>query len=306
MATTSTLTEEEDVESHIAEIAEALKSPSLERFDDHPEPEPELPTSTTASLNEKQTAALEQLRQRITKWTNPLSDEERRWLDDMCLLRYLRARNYQVERSEKMLHETLQWRASYKPHNISANDVSSQITQGHMYLGTFDLEGRPVLYLRVFTKKNPHNREQRLQYMIYSIERAIRHMPIGVEKMVWLVDCKDYSYKYNADAKFGLELLNILQNHYPERLGLLVIFDAPLVFKTFWNMVYPFVDPITKKKISFIERTSDYPTKLAQYFDLSKLEKTFGGSVEQSYDSVAYSKAEVEFEAQLLKRKDPK
>jgi len=39
--------------------------------------------------------------------------------------------------------------------------------------------------------------------MIYSMERAVEMMDEskGVEKMVWLVDCKGYNLQYNGEVK---------------------------------------------------------------------------------------------------------
>ena len=47
-----------------------------------------------------------------------LNEEGSQYATDACLRRYLRARNWNVKRTEKMMRESLEWRASYKPHNI--------------------------------------------------------------------------------------------------------------------------------------------------------------------------------------------
>ena len=51
------------------------------------------------------------------------SDRERDFVSQSCLLRYLRARSWNVEKATKMLEETLKWRKEYKPDFITANDV---------------------------------------------------------------------------------------------------------------------------------------------------------------------------------------
>ena len=45
--------------------------------------------------------------------------------------------------------------------------------------------------------------------------------------------------------------LEILQCHYPERLHRAYICNPPWVFSTFWTVIKPFVDPVTKTKIAF-------------------------------------------------------
>jgi len=57
-----------------------------------------------ASLTPAQISALEQLRKKVQPDLNP---EQTAWCTDMCFLRYLRARNWDLSKSEKMLRDTL-------------------------------------------------------------------------------------------------------------------------------------------------------------------------------------------------------
>jgi hypothetical protein len=47
------------------------------------------------------------------------------------------------------------------------------------------------------------------------------------------------------------QVLNILQDHYPERLGLALILNVPFLLRAFWNLITPFVDPVTRPKMKF-------------------------------------------------------
>lgn len=91
------------------------------------------------------------------------------------------------------------------------------------------------------------------------------------------MSCAGYNLRYNGEVKFAQNLLHALQNHYPERLGLLIICDAPYVFRLMWNMVYPFVDANTKKKILFVTGTKEKQAKLKDLFDMQQVEEEFGG-----------------------------
>lgn len=48
----------------------------------------------------------------------PLSGHGLVYCTDACLKRYLEARNWNVDKSKKMLGETLKWRSTYKPEEI--------------------------------------------------------------------------------------------------------------------------------------------------------------------------------------------
>lgn len=95
-------------------------------------------------------------------------------------------------------------------------------------------EAGTVLNLLICTEPSldPHSNEQKLRFMIYSMERAIRHVSLpfflrsltcvrlmgpGVEKMVWLVNCTGYNMKHNGEMSFARLLLQTLQDYYPER-----------------------------------------------------------------------------------------
>lgn len=54
----------------------------------------------------------------------PLSERASQYVTDDCLRRYLRARSWNVKKAEKMLRESLAWRASYKPEEIRWVDTS--------------------------------------------------------------------------------------------------------------------------------------------------------------------------------------
>lgn len=46
-------------------------------------------------------------------------------------------------------------------------------------------------------------------------------------------------------------VLNILQDHYPERLGLAVIVNVPFLVHAFFKVISAFIDPVTKEKMKF-------------------------------------------------------
>ncbi len=47
------------------------------------------------------------------------------------------------------------------------------------------------------------------------------------------------------------QVLNILQNHYPERLGKAYLIEIPFLLNAFFKLFMPLVDPVTKEKVKF-------------------------------------------------------
>ncbi len=62
------------------------------------------PFDPLKNLTEEHMKALEEIRLKAQELT--INDEERAWCNDRCLLRYLRARDYNVKKAEKVLFFT--------------------------------------------------------------------------------------------------------------------------------------------------------------------------------------------------------
>lgn len=74
-------------------------------------------------------------------------------------------------------------------------------------------------------------------------------MPAGVENLALLIDFAQRSK--NPSIGTARQVVNILQEHYPERLGLACAINIPFLINTFFKIVLPFVDPITRGKLKF-------------------------------------------------------
>jgi hypothetical protein len=62
----------------------------------------------------------------------------------------------------------------------------------------------------------------------------------------------DYADKAkNPSISTARTVLNILQTHYPERLGLALIAHLPWLLHAFYKIITPFIDPLTQLKMVF-------------------------------------------------------
>jgi len=95
------------------------------------------------------------------------------------------------------------------------------------------------------------------------------------EKLTILVDYKGASQIAGlSNISVSKEILNILQNHYPERLGVAILFNTPWVFTLFWTILSPFINTVTKKKIFIYSNAKD---KLGKWVSEDQLEEEYGG-----------------------------
>eukprot|EP00245_Coleochaete_scutata_P017266 TRINITY_DN838_c0_g2_i1.p1 TRINITY_DN838_c0_g2~~TRINITY_DN838_c0_g2_i1.p1 ORF type:complete len:319 (+),score=59.62 TRINITY_DN838_c0_g2_i1:213-1169(+) len=221
----------------------------------------------------------------------PLSERAALFCTDDTLHRYLRARSWNMKKAEKMLRDTITWRAEYRPEDIKWEEVSHEAESGKMYRTPYtDKFNRTVLVMRP-GRENTSNHETQIRYLVYCLERSILALPPGGEQMVWFIDYNGWTLKNSPPLKTARETLHILQNHYPERLGFAICHNPPKVFQSFWQLVQPFVDPKTHKKIKFCYDNDPSTMKIiSDLFDLDKLETIFGGRSTWTYDQESYGK----------------
>lgn len=207
--------------------------------------------------------------------TATLTEMERMWLTRDCLLRFLRATKWHVNDAVKRIEKTLVWRREYGVEKLTPEHVSPESETGKQYILGFDLAGRPCLYLRPARQNTPVSPRQ-IQHLVYMLERCIDLMPQGVETLALVTDFSSSSHSSNPSASTGKQVLNILQTHYPERLGRAMVINIPFFVWAFFKLIGPFIDPVTREKLKFNEN-------LRELIRPDQLDKDFGGDVEFEY-----------------------
>lgn len=217
-------------------------------------------------------------------------------LDTLTLLRFLRARKFDVNAAKEMFVNTENWRKEKKLDEVIHNweypekdEVSKYYQQ---YYHKTDKDGRPV-YIEHLGQIDLN-----AMYKITTAERMLTNLAVEYERMAddflpacsrqsgqlietacTIMDLKGvtltkipqvYSYVQQASA--------ISQNYYPERLGKLYLINAPWGFSTVWSVVKGWLDPVTVKKINILG--SGYQSELLKQIPAGNLPKAFGGACE--------------------------
>ncbi len=157
----------------------------------------------------------------------PLTEEEKFWLTKECLLRYLRAVKWHEKEAEKRLLKTLTWRREYGVETLTADHVSPENETGKQITLGYDKEGRVCHYLNP-DRQNTDPSPRQVQHLVYMVERVIDLMPPQQETLSLNIDFKASKSRSNTAPGIGQarEVLDILQNHYPERLGRALILNS--------------------------------------------------------------------------------
>ena len=234
----------------------------------------------------------EALLESVSKWTEipessakgakktPMQEYERMFLTRECLFRYLRATTWKVDQAETRLLNTLIWRREYGTDSRTAEYIAVENETGKQVILGWDINGRPVQYLRP-SKQNTERGDRQIEHLVYMLERTIDLMPPGQETLALLINFAETKAGQGATLQQGKQTLNILQNHYPERLGRALVGNVPWVIWGFFKLITPFIDPITKEKIKFNEDFGNHVPR-------DQLMKEANGNVNFEYDHAAY------------------
>lgn len=203
-------------------------------------PTPESKPLPRAELTADQQTKYEALLTKANSWTEvncekekeksgPITDRERAWLTRDCLLRYLRATKWSVDDAAKRTQATLGWRREYGLDEFTPDYISPEQETGKQMIVGFDKMGRPCQYLNP-GRQNTDASPRQIHHLFYMVERVTDMMPAGVESLSLLINFKPTEKRKNTSVPVSTarEVLHILQNHYPERLGKALIINGML------------------------------------------------------------------------------
>ncbi|PQK15620.1 hypothetical protein BB8028_0005g11320 [Beauveria bassiana] len=191
--------------------------------------------------------------------SGPITSRERIWLTRECLLRYLRATKWSIDEAVKRLQATLVWRREYGLDDLTPECLSPEQETGKQIILGYDKLGRPCQYLSP-GRQNTDPSPRQIQLLFYMLERMIDMMPPGVESLVLMINFRPSKERQNTTIPVSMarEILSLLQNHYPERLGMVLMINVHWIIRAFLKIISVFMDPTTRDKFKYDNDTAHH------------------------------------------------
>uniref|UniRef100_A0A8C6UUJ5 SEC14-like protein 1 n=1 Tax=Neogobius melanostomus TaxID=47308 RepID=A0A8C6UUJ5_9GOBI len=182
---------------------------------------------------------------------------------DQHVLRFLRARDFSLDKAREFLCQSLTWRKQHQLDFLLDTWERPQLLHDY-YTGGWhhhDKDGRPLYVLRLGQMDTKGlvralGEEVLLKQVLSLNEEGLRRCEentrvFGRPISCWtcLVDLEGLNMRHlwRPGIKALLRIIEVVEANYPETLGRLLIIRAPRVFPVLWTLVSPLIDDNTRK-----------------------------------------------------------
>ncbi|KAF8774712.1 SEC14-like protein 4 isoform X2 [Argiope bruennichi] len=215
--------------------------------------------------------------------------------DDEFLLRWLRARDFDIIKSEKMIRESFKFRKK-----IGADTI---LTEAYQLPEVF--QKYPVTYSLGLDSENSAVRlfmpgicdykgyvsslkmMDLMKLLVYFLEYDLNLLQQRKEKIgnvdtksTFILDFTEFELKKFYDKSVinaGIQLITMYQDNYPETLKAAYLVNVPSYFNWIFNIFKPFLNAVTLSKIK-VYKTDEWQDEVKKTLDPAVLPAFLGGT----------------------------
>ncbi|KAJ2451070.1 phosphatidylinositol transfer protein csr1 [Coemansia sp. RSA 2336] len=205
---------------------------------------------------------------------------------DVLMLRFLRARKWDVERAYKMAIAAVKWRVQEKVDEIiwygDIHNDASLMWKGVSYAHGKDRLGQPIIWSgSCLHHQKDQSYPQLKRYLIWMMETLRQLLFTPIERVCLIMDLTDHS-NANMDWPFVKTFIKFLEAYYPECLGICIVYNGPWWFSGVWKLISPLLDPVVASKVQFAQK----PEGLLKFIDEAELLAIRGGKDKYAFEYV--------------------
>lgn len=251
------------------------------------------------SPKDQHRAGLKEFREQLVQH-DLICDGDTIGTDDETLLRFLRARNFNLDKTLAMWRNCQEWRNTVEgrgidelyreidPFDYPERDIVFE--SWPLYFHKLDKEGHPINLHHFggidFTKlEGKMSMERFWQTVLVNCEALPREvLPAAAQAAgkpilgtCVVVDLLGFGLGQFWQMKdFARSSFQVSQDYFPETVARLAIVNAPRGFATIWNVMKPWIAKETAQKVTIMG--SDYKHKLLEFIDADSLPAILGGT----------------------------
>lgn len=225
-------------------------------FKSYTKPKPPIQSIQTVPATPEEQQQIKTVRANLEPLVATTPDDAA-FLTDSTVVRYLRARNHSPTLAAEMLANTLKFRrtrtlvpcehcaARPRSHSfypigaiapVTADAKPTHADVSPLMYSNFDVQDRRTASV--------------VQHMLWCMEELFDNH--SLHQMIWVMDFHAFS-RADMSPSNAKHVLSLFADHYPERLGNAVIYDAPYVFQSLWAAVKMIAAPETVRKVVFVK-----------------------------------------------------
>ncbi|KAI3362457.1 hypothetical protein L3Q82_012746, partial [Scortum barcoo] len=212
---------------------------------------------------------------------------------DHYLLRWLRARSFNVQKAEAMIRKHLEFRRKMNVDAIISEWKPPEVIEKFLSGGMcgYDREGSPIWYdvigpldpkglLLSATKQDYMKTKIRhIEMLQRECRRQTEKLGKNIEAITLIYDCEGLGLKHiwkPAIESYG-EILTMFEDNYPEGLKRVFLIKAPKMFPVAYNLIKHFLCEETRRKI--IVLGGNWQEVLRKHIDPEQLPVAYGGTL---------------------------
>ncbi|CAG7732529.1 unnamed protein product [Allacma fusca] len=247
--------------------------------------------SNKVAFSNKERQALDKFRDNVSDIIGKFDSFD---AHDVNLIRWIRAREFNLTKAEDMLRKAIQWREENDMDNIMAVKMPQYLLDELPFIvAGHDKQGSIICIIPLGQwdiKKVLEDgyRDTAMQYQLQLLERGFRYMKSRSTnkklhtQFIVIFDFDKFSVSQVMSKQavgFMMDSLRIFEARYPETMKAAYAVNAPKIFELLWTCLKPLLTQHTLSKCSIYGGNAEQWKKaLLQNIDFKDLPSRFGGT----------------------------